>query len=141
MTFFVDTNVIVYSRAPSRYRVPCGRLVAAVADGRAGGRTSVAVLEEIWHLELSGKAGDLEGLTERARTVFAPLLPVTDDVFRLALSLELPKLGANDRLLVATCFANDIGTLVSADSGFDRVPGLRRIDPLATALDELLAAP
>lgn len=139
MTFFVDTNVIVYSRIPSRYHDPCLRVLTAIADG-APGRTSVAALEEVWHLELSGKTGELKGLTERAHTVFVPLLSVTDDVFRLALSLDLPKLGANDRLIVATCFANEIGTLVSADAGFDRVPGLRRIGPLDAGLDELLVS-
>jgi hypothetical protein len=44
--------------------------------------------------------------------------------------LDLPGLGASDRLHVGTCAEHGIDTIVSADADFDRVKGLRRIDPL-----------
>lgn len=129
MTFFVDANVIVYSAVPSGYREHCLELLAAIARGNADGRTSTAVLEEVWHLELSGRAGDLDGLTRRAYALLGPLLPVSDESFRLALGLNAPALGANDRLHVATCLTHGIDTVVSADRGFDSVSELRRVDP------------
>ena len=132
MTFFVDANVLVYSAVPSEYREPCREILGAIARGEAAGRTSTAALEEVWYLELSGRAGALDGLTERAYTLFAPLLPVTDEAFRLALSLEAPALGPNDRLHVGTCLAHGIDIVASADAGFDRVRGVRRVDPLDT---------
>lgn len=129
MTFFVDANVLIYAAVPCEYREPCIEILEAVARGDAAGQTSTAALEEVWYIELSGKVSGLEGLTERAYKVFAPLLPVTDGAFRQALSLEAPRLGPNDRLHVGTCLAHGIGTLVSADLGFDGVSEIRRLDP------------
>ncbi len=139
MTFFVDANVIIYSAVSSEYQDPCLEILEAIAQGTVAGRTSTAVLEEVWYVELSGKAGNIEGLAERAFVVFTPLLPVTDEAFRFALSLKAPQLGPNDRLHVGTCTTHGIDTVVSADSGFDGVGGIRRVDPLdARARRQLL---
>jgi uncharacterized protein len=131
VTFFVDANVIVYSSArDSPYREPCDEVMAAITNGDADGRTSSAVLEEVWHLELSGRVRGLDGLAARAYTLLGPLLPVTDEAFRRALGLDAPALGANDRLHVATCITHGIELVVSADRGFDSVQEVRRVDPL-----------
>jgi len=138
MTFFVDTNVVVYAATDGPYREPCLRVLEATARG-AEARTSTAVLEEAWHVELSGRARDLTGLAANAYTVFTPLLAVTDDVVDAALRLRAAGIGANDRIHVATCALNGIDVIVSADTGFDSVRGIRRIDPLdARALKRLL---
>ncbi len=129
--FFVDANIVVYATTRSRYRDSCTRILEAVSSGQADGQTSVAVLEEIWHLELRGVLGDLTGLTAESRTLFAPVLAVTDEIFGRALTLAAPaNLGANDRVHVATCVVMDIPVIVSADAGFDDAPGVRRVDPL-----------
>ena len=130
MKFLVDTNVIVYSAVPSPHREPCDELLAAITRGDADGRASTAVLEEVWHLELSGRAGDLDGVTARAYAILGPLLPVSDESFRRALALDAPSLGAKDRVHVATCLTHGIDLVVSADRGFDAVAEVRRIDPL-----------
>ncbi|MCL4289722.1 MAG: type II toxin-antitoxin system VapC family toxin [Thermoleophilia bacterium] len=142
MSFFVDANIVVYAASDSPYRQPCLDILGAVARGEAVGLTSTAALEEVWHIELSGRLGRLEGMTRRAYSVFAPLLAVTDSTFDRALALPAPGLGANDRLHVATCLEHEIGTIVSADAGFDGAPGLRRVDPLdLRGLRRLLGAP
>jgi predicted nucleic acid-binding protein len=127
--FFVDANVIVYSAVPSARREACLEVLAAIAAG-AEGRTSTAVLEEVWHLELTGRAGDLDGLTARAYAALGPLLPVSDESFRRALGLDAPSLGTTDRVHVATCLTHGIDVVLSADRGFDSVPEVRRVDPL-----------
>lgn len=142
MTFFVDANVLIYSAVAGPYREPCLEILRAIGRREADGRTSTAVLEEVWHLELSGRAGNaLAGLTEGAYTLMTPLLPVGDDAFRLALSLDAPRLGANDRLHVGTCMAHDIDAVVSADQGFDSVRGIRRVDPLDDRARRKLVGP
>jgi predicted nucleic acid-binding protein len=129
--FFVDTNIVIYAMTRSRYRDPCARVLEAVSRSQADGQTSAAVLEEIWHLELRGSLGDVTGLTTDVRALFAPVLPVTDDIFGKALALEVPpQLGAIDRVHAATCLVAGISAIVSADAGFDAVEGLRRVDPL-----------
>jgi predicted nucleic acid-binding protein len=131
LTFFVDANVVVYSGVrDSPYREPCLEIMAAITRGEVEGRTSTAVLEEVWHIELSGRVKELDGLTARAYAILGPLLPVTDEAFRRALGLEAPALGANDRVHVATCLTHGIDLVLSADQRFDSVPAVRRIDPL-----------
>jgi len=130
VTFLVDANIIVYAAIPSEYRAACLEVLAAVAAGRADGKISTAVLEEVWHLELSGRVGSIRGLADRAYRAFTPLLPVTDDIVARALRLDARGLGSNDRIHVATAVANGIETILSADTDFDRVRAIRRVDPL-----------
>jgi predicted nucleic acid-binding protein len=130
VTFFVDANVVLYANIPSKWREPCLRVIRAIASGDADGRISTAALEEVWHVELRGRAGALPGVTERAYAAFAPLLPVTDEIFARALALDATSVGTNDRLHAATCLENGIEVILSADAGLDAVEGLRRVDPL-----------
>jgi predicted nucleic acid-binding protein len=127
LSFFVDANILIYSAVESEYRRPCLEILEAVARGDAPGRISTAALEDVWYVELAGRVG---GLAEHGYAIFSPLLPVTDDVFRLALSLDAPAIGPNDRLHVATCIAHGIEVIVSADAHLDGAPGVRRVDPL-----------
>jgi len=139
LTFFVDANVVLYAAVDGPYRDPCLQTLEAVAAGEADGRTSTAVLEEVWHIERSGRIGDVDGLADRAYAVFTPLLAVTDEAFRTALELDAGTLGTNVRLHAATCVANGIGEILSADRGFEEVHSIRRTDPLdARALRRLL---
>lgn len=130
MSFLIDANVVIYSAVDSEYRTPCLEVLDAVARRMAGGVISTAVLEEVWHVELSGRAGSLGGLAGRSYALFTPLLTVTDEVVRRALALDAPRLGANDRIHAATALVNGIDTILSADTGFDGVPGITRVDPL-----------
>ena len=102
MTFFIDANVLIYSAVPDGYQDACLEIVRAVAAGSAPGRTSASALEEVWHVETSGRGGQIAGLTRQLYTVLTPLLPVTDEAFRLALSVRAPGLAANDRLHIGT---------------------------------------
>lgn len=140
MTFFVDANVIVYAVTAGPRREPATEVLEAIATGRVAGTTSVAVLEEVWQLELSGRIADLEGQTARARTIFDDLLPVGPGTLDLALALDAPpELGAADRLHVATCAEHKIPAIVSGDRSFDAIEGIDRIDLLdRAALDALV---
>jgi len=140
VTFFVDANIIIYSGTPSEWRESCLQVIRAIARGHADGRTSTAVLEEVWYLEWRARAGALPGLTELAYAAFAPLLAVTDETFARALALDATSVGTNDRLHAATCLENGIEVIVSADAGFDAVEGIRRVNPLDhEGLGELLS--
>ena len=131
MTFFIDANVLVYSAAPDSPRGrACASILHAVAAEEAGGRTSTAVLEEVWDLERRGRVRGLAGLTERLFQVLSPLLPVTDEVFATALELDSRAAGTNDRLHLACCVVNQMQVIVSSDQGLDGGHGIQRIDPL-----------
>lgn len=128
--FFLDTNVFVYAASESRYRAGAATVIAALGDGTVAATTSVAVIEELWHLELSARVPGLAGATGAAFTLVRPVLPVTDEILAAALAVERPRaLGANDRIHLAVCEGNDIATILTADQGFDNAPGLARVDP------------
>jgi len=130
MAFFVDANVIVYAATEGPYHESCVEILQAIAEGSAVARTSTAVIEEVWHVELSGKAGDISGLAGNAYTLFAPLLAVDHEIVGAALALPTSALGATDRIHVATCALSGIDTIVTADADFHDLRGIRRVDPL-----------
>ena len=132
MTFFVDANVLLYASVDCEQHDACAEVLRAIVEG-ADGRTSVTVFEEVWHIERSGRLGNLDGLAEEAYRLFTPLLPVSDEAFARALAVDASQLGANDRLHVGTCLTHGIDSIVTADRGFDGVRGIRRVDPLDAA--------
>jgi predicted nucleic acid-binding protein len=139
MTFFVDANAILYSAVEGPGRESCLRVLAAVAAGTCEGRTSPAVLEEVWHVAERRYPGKLDGLVARSLSIFSPLLPVTEADIVHALALEAPALDANDRLHLGTCASHKIDVVLTADRAFDGVDGIARVDPLdAGAVDRLL---
>lgn len=141
MSFLLDANILIYAATEGPRRESCRGILGAVARGDADGRVSAAVLEEVWHLELSRRIAGIEGISERAYRAFSPLLAVSDEAFRLALELPASNLGANDRLHGGTCLAHGIATIVSADEGFDQLELPTRVDPLdAARLTPLLGA-
>jgi predicted nucleic acid-binding protein len=138
VTFFVDANILLYAVTDCEQHDACAEVLKAIAEG-ADGRTSVAVLEEVWHIERAGRVQGIDGVAERAYRAFTPLLPVTDEAFARALAVEASGIGTADRLHVGTCLAHGIDTIVTADRGFDGVRGVRRVDPLdARRLSRLL---
>jgi len=130
LTFLVDANVIVYAASVSPFRTASAEIIDAVTNRDIDGRISTAILEEIWHVELSGKVPGIDGLAKRAHALFSPLLPVTDDIVARALELPDTQLGSNDRIHVATALENGIDTIVSFDLAFDLAPRIRRVDPM-----------
>lgn len=142
MTFFVDANVILYSAFEGPGRSGCLKALEAVASGKAPGRTSPAVLEEVWHVALRHDPDALDGLARAALEIFSPLLPVTEAAFVHALSIDRDGLGANDRLHLGTCASHDIDVVLTADRAFDGIAGIERVDPLdPDAVERLLAGP
>jgi predicted nucleic acid-binding protein len=140
MTFFVDANAILYSALDVAARDNCARVLGAIATGEAEGRTSPAVLEEVWHVVVR-QYRELADIPDLALKIFSPLLPVTEEAFISALSMPDSRLGTNDRLHVGTCAVNAIDTVLTADRAFDGIKGIRRVDPFDTAaVEEMLAA-
>jgi uncharacterized protein len=129
-TFFIDTNVFVYAVAEdSAYQAGAAETMEALGAGTASAVTSATVIEELWHLELRGRLPGLDGAADAAFTLMRPVLAVTDEIVAVAFTLKAANLGANDRIHAATCATHGIEMMLTADRGFDSVPGLRRVDP------------
>lgn len=144
MAAFVDATVLAYaSTSPDEeLRQACLGVLEACESGKLDGRTSTAVVEEIFHLELRGRPPGMGGAARDAYKLFSPLLSVTDEIVADALALEVKRLGANDRIHAATCRSNGIDNILSTDSEFDEVDWLTRVDPRdSEAFAELLGEP
>lgn len=128
----IDANVFLYALGGEhRYREPCRDLVARLARGELKGELSVGILQEVVHVRR--RRGELEA-SERAREIIAWDLPVhglelddLDIAFRLL--DQHPELRMRDAIHAGTAISRDIAMIVSADTEFDRLPGLERIDP------------
>lgn len=103
--------------------------------------TSVEVIQEIVHLYLGRRERDRAvQVAEAAMALVARVLPVEENDVRSSLSLvrAVRELTSRDAIHAALCLRYE-SPVVSADRDFDRVPGLRRIDP-RDASSELLRA-
>ncbi len=123
---------------PHPYRAPCREILDAVRVQALDATTSVEVIQEILHL-YAGR-GERRRAIDVARASLA-LFPMTlaVDVPDLEEAIELATrvggLSARDALHAAMCLRRNL-VLVSADTDFDAVRGLRRVDP-REALREL----
>lgn len=139
----VDTNVLVYAvGADHPLREPCRRLVAAAGDGRLDACTTVEAVQEFVHVRARARGrADAVELGRRYAVVFAPLLSSTPEALGDALRLYARNddLDAFDALLAATALRANADAVVSADSAFDRVRGLKYFAPDSQELDRLVS--
>lgn len=130
---FLDANVFLYAAGRDhRLGDPCRRILRRVEDGSLPSNTSVEVVQELlfvlWRRGLSDRGIRL------ARSVlglFPEILSMTGAELRAACTVleRHPGLTPRDAVHVATMRSHGIDTIVSADTHFDAVDGIRRIDP------------
>ena len=137
----LDTTVLAYAVGGDHsLREPCRRVLAARRDGRIEAATTVEVVQEFTHIQ-SRRRSRAEAAA-LARDVAASLTLLETSSANLDLGLRLfeehPGLGMFDAMLAAVALDHGADALISADTGFATVPGLRWIDPATPALDEVL---
>lgn len=93
--------------------------------------TSVEVIQEIVHLYLGREERERAvEVAEAAMALVGRVLSVEENDVRSSLALvrSVRDLSSRDALHAALCLRYE-SPIVSTDRDFDRVPGLRRIDP------------
>jgi hypothetical protein len=129
---FLDANIVVYATGvPHPYREPCTSILALGRETRGAFLTSAEVMQEILNLgvrrgELSRATLALSLLATAAGRV-EPLLP--QDVLR-AVTIDVPRLSARDRIHLAVMQRIDCSHIVSTDRAYDGLPGITRLDPM-----------
>jgi len=126
---FIDTNIPMYAAGtPHPLRDPCQAIIRAVAEGKLEAVTDAEVLQEILYRYLH--IGEREkGLMvfDRFRRI---MLGHEADVQRAREQAEeYPGLSPRDLIHLAVMLRHGIHEIITADRGFDRVRGIRRIDP------------
>ncbi len=129
----LDTTVLFYATGTDHpLRAPCRRLVDAVADGALTATTTVEVIQEFAHVRARRRdRADAATLACALTDLMAPLLPVTESALRdgLASFAGGARIGAFDAVLAAAALAAGADAVVSADTAFAEVTGLRLVVP------------
>ena len=139
LVLFIDTNIPIYAVGREhRYKQFCIRIMDAVASNRQAFMTGSEVLQEIVHFYTSGRRWSLGQtiLGRFAETMRGCIEPVYAEDVLLAGALvdQYLELGSRDLIHVAVMRRLGLTRIISADTHFDRVDGIERLDPVR--LDE-----
>jgi hypothetical protein len=131
---FLDANVPIYAVGrPHPLKEPSAQVLMLVAERPEAFLTDAEVLQELLHrylaLRLWPQGRDVfRHFAELMRERVEPVDAV--DVEQAALLAgQYPDLGARDLLHAAVMSRLGVRSIVSADAGFDRLPGVERLDP------------
>ena len=129
----IDTTVLVYAvGADSPFRESCMELLRLSGQTNMRLEASVEILQEFLHVR-ARRTGDRSAAADLTRAVADTILlhdvEVADARRAIDLFAMVPQLDALDAIHAATSLNRGIEVMVSADQGFDAVPGLRRVDP------------
>jgi predicted nucleic acid-binding protein len=134
MKVFVDTNVFMYCLGTDHpMKRPCQRIVQAMADGKLPGVIDTEVLQEIlYRYRAIGRMVVGLEAARHATTLVTEVLPVRKQ--EMIKAMELLESDAHfevrDAIHAAAALLAGITDVLSVDRVFDRVPGLRRVDPV-----------
>ena len=127
----IDSNVPMYLiGAAHAHKIDAQRALERLISERERLVTDAEVLQEILHRYTA------IGRREAIQPAFDALLGVTDEVLPIdidvaqrarAIVLERPRLSARDAVHVAVMQAHGIERILSFDTGFDHLPGIRRL--------------
>lgn len=139
----LDTTILIYAKGQGHpLRDPCRDLIEAIAERRIEATTTVEVVQEFVHVRARRRGrSDAAALGRAYAELLSPLLSPTlaDLSAGLALFERTEELGAFDAVLAASAARVGIRAVVSADSGFARVPEISHVVPDRAGLSRLLA--
>jgi predicted nucleic acid-binding protein len=129
----VDTNVILYAiGGPHAYAEPCRRVVALAGEGRVEMEAPVDLVQEVLH-HRARRLGDRRQAAVEARAAASlcrlHAVEPRDASHAAELFAGSERLSARDAVFAAIAFRHGLETILSADSDFDGLPDLRRLDP------------
>ena len=135
MAAFIDANIPIYASGREHpYKAPCARILSLVAEHPALFVTDAEVVQELLHryLALGRWAVGREVLHNFAEVMYGRIEPVYADDVALAANLADEHSSVSSRGLVHAAVMQRLGTrrVVSADTDFDRLPNVTRLDPL-----------
>lgn len=130
---FLDASVVMYAAgAPHRLRESCRRALRHVVETDLPLVSDSEVLQEILYRYFSiRRPGDAEKVFAATRDLCMEIFPVEeDDAARaLELLLQMNGLDPRDAVHVAVMEHNEVEAILSADTDFDALPTVHRVDP------------
>ena len=133
----LDSNILMYAAGAAHpHKADSLALLERVARGEVEAAVDAEVLQEILHrYRALGRWQDGRRVYDLTRQIVPVVLPITAEVLDLARALldRHSKLMARDALHAAVCENAGLETICSYDRDFDRIPGLRRLEPASVA--------
>lgn len=132
---FIDVNVPMYAGGtPHPLREPSRRVIRAVATGQLDAVTDAEVFQEILYryLSIGEREKGLRIFDSFYRLMLGHILSVeaADVQQARVLAEQYPSLSPRDLIPLGVMFRRQIQEIVTADTGFDSVKEVRRIDPM-----------
>lgn len=132
---FVDANIPVYAAGRDhQYKDPCARIIRAIAYNPAHFMTDAEVLQELMHhfLRTNRWTAGREMFLTFEMLLRGRIEPTYSDDVSMAARMADEGHRARSRDLVHASVMRRCGTslCISADTDFDRIPGVRRLDPM-----------
>lgn len=131
MKVFIDSNIPMYvAGAEHENRDPARRFLSRVAQGKVQACTSTEVLQEILYRYAS------LGRLDLAREVYDLFVEICPEVLSVTLAdtdrardllCDIAGISARDAVHAAVMLNNEVEWVATYDSGFDRIPGIRRL--------------
>ncbi len=130
----IDANVFIYATGREHvYKEPCLRFLDAVRRGLQEATTDIEVLQEILHFYRNQRdvalgvdlVGSLLTMFPSPLEITVPVLVTAGETLRVH-----PHLQARDAIHAAVVLEQGLDGIISADRGFDGIPGVTRFDPL-----------
>ena len=131
--YFIDTNIFIYSVGRDHpLKSNCASAIRRIRDEEIRAILNTEIIQEILYRYQSMKELQLGiRLAREAMALSSKILSVTER--DLALAIELleshPQIDTRDAFHAATMINNDIKEIISTDSHFDFIHGIKRIDP------------
>jgi len=137
----LDTTVLVYAVGDDHaLREPARSLVQAVEEGTVQATTSVEAIQEFVHVRARRRdRSDAAALGRAYATLLSPLHQPTEDDLENGLRLfeREERLGPFDAVLAASAISAKADALISADTAFDGIRGLRWVDLAEADIESL----
>lgn len=133
MSYFIDTNIFIYSLGREHpLKSPCLKVLQSIKDKKICAVLSTEIIQEILYryqaihdLSLGIKAA------QEAIKLAHKILPITENDLLLALRIleSHPQVATRDAFHAATMINNGIKEIISTDAHFDIIHEIKRIDP------------
>jgi hypothetical protein len=133
MTVYIDSNIFFYAKImDKRYGKACAKIISDVAKDEIDGIASVLMLLEVANaLRKYGLVGEIKNEIDAIYSLRMKIVPVDDIIIRLASEIyDEVKISPYDCAHVATMRKFGVKEIISADKDFDKISGIKRIEPL-----------
>lgn len=130
----VDATVVLHALGETQpQRDHCRAYLAGLWEGRGRAYASTEMIQEVIFHRMRRDTRDTAVTAARKLIPSFIILNFDHEVLETAMTLiERTRIRGRDAVHAATAITYGIETIASSDPAFDSIPGIRRLDPLAS---------